>query len=264
MYVDDRSARVVHLMADADNASIGFTAPRRERAHRDPELGRAGRPDQCRRAHAPVRAPAHPPPTPVLHLGWFLLGTMRVERDFQYEQRAAGAFANAPYRVSDLDAMLTAMATLDAPTRTRHLQQLRATSLDAVRERLYPRPTLRSVGAQWVATVRQVTLDARDTLTPRSARRTAATWKRAWPAIRSRCAAARAGRTVSIDVHIATTARALSPLSRTDIFTDDFLRFPCAKRVHAVPQAARVTRRSPRVEWSDRWWAWSCWCPARN
>ena len=235
VYVDDRSARVVHLMADADNASIGFTA--RDGTGRTASLawggpgGRISADGRSRRFEHRLTAAS-----PVLHLGWFLLGTMRVERDFQYEQRAAGAFANAPYHIPDVDAMLTAMATLDAPTRTRHLQRLHANSVDAVRERLSPRPSLRSMGAQWVATVRQVTLDAGDTLTleMRANRRDVD----ASVAGDSLTLRSRAGRSVSFDVRIATTARALSPLARTDIFTDDFLRFLRETRARGAAAAS--------------------------
>ncbi len=83
VYLDTRSGRVVHLWADAANASAAFTV-------RD-TLGRPapivwGGPGADADWDGRRRAMRHRLASELgaLEIGWFLLGTMRQERDFQY------------------------------------------------------------------------------------------------------------------------------------------------------------------------------------
>src|SRR5919206_4459280 len=102
IYLDGRSGRVVHLWADADNESIGFTA-------RDP----SGRPTSLRwdESAATVTSSGRSrtleyrlvADAPRVYLGLFLLGSMRVERDFQYAGRHRGAFAGVPFTPPEID-----------------------------------------------------------------------------------------------------------------------------------------------------------------
>ena len=222
VYIDQRSARVVHLLADADNASLGFTA--RDAAGRtavldwgaaDAMVSRAGR-----TRHFEHSLTAH---TGTLHLGWFLLGSMRVERDFQYDQRPKDAFSTAPYAIKDVDRLITALDGLPANLQSRHLARLHAASVAILRTRMYPHPTLRRSGAMWVARVVQITLDGRDTLTLEVRADSAAV--SASVAGDSLTLRATHGDAVHFAVHITTTARALTPLTRQQIFTPGFLAF---------------------------------------
>ena len=101
---------------------------------------------------------------PRIDIGWFLLGSMRVERDLQYADRQKSAFADAPFALPELDGMLAALAALEPAERQRHLALLHASSVDALRARLRPTLTSRAEGSVWVTRVTQPALDGLDTL----------------------------------------------------------------------------------------------------
>ncbi|MBX6330227.1 MAG: glycoside hydrolase family 65 protein, partial [Gemmatimonadaceae bacterium] len=92
IYLDRRSGRVVHLWADADDESLGFTA--RDSAGA-PAAVTWGSDSATVADSADVRTLTYTLTAPgrQLTLGWFLLGSMRVERDFQYERRHLAPFA---------------------------------------------------------------------------------------------------------------------------------------------------------------------------
>ena len=247
VYVDQRSTRVVHLLADADNASIGFTGrdasgrvARLDWGPADATVERTGR--TRRFTHQLVAR------TGTLHLGWFLLGSMRVERDFQYFEKARGAFSGAPYAIPEVDRMIAALERLPTPVRTRHLARLHARSVSELRARMYPKPTVRREGAVWVARVRQVTLDARDTLTLEF--RAPARDVTVQVAGDSVTLQATQGETMAVAVQIATTARPLTPLTREQIFTPDFLAFLAAttRRGASVAPTDTAAIRARRME----------------
>ena len=222
IYVDQRSARVVHLLADADNASIGFTArdaggavARLDWGTTPATVEQRGR--TRRFSHQLVSD------SRTLHLGWFLLGSMRVERDFQYFEKARGGFSTGPYAITDVEQMFAALERLPISTRQRHLAHLRARNVADLRARMYPAPKLRREGASWVTRVRQITLDARDTLTLEV--RVAARTTTASVAGDSLTLQSVGTTPVTLDVTVTTTARALTPLTREQIFTSDFLAF---------------------------------------
>src|SRR5439155_25120981 len=98
IYLDGRSGRVVHLLADAEGESAGFTA--RDSAGKPAAL-------RWRGDDATVSAASVGPSRSFtydlvadatkVYLGWFLLGSMRVERDLQYSGRHQTAFRDAPF-----------------------------------------------------------------------------------------------------------------------------------------------------------------------
>ena len=247
VYIDQRSARVVHLMADADNASIAFTA--RDAAGRTASLDWATAPATIA-GHGRIRQFAHQlvAHTATLNLGWFLLGSMRVERDFQFFEKAKTPFASAPYAIDDVDKLLAALEQLPATVRAKHLARLHAPTMAVLRRRMYPHPTTRRVGTAWVTRVRQVTLDGRDTLTldVRADSRTVDA-SQAGDSITLR---ARSGAMITFDVQIATTAKTLTPLTRQQIFTPDFLAFLDSTRARgaAMPASDSAAVRARRME----------------
>ena len=247
VYVDRRSARVVHLLADADNASVGFTA--RDDAGAVAQLDWGNTSATVART-ARTRRFTHQLTTPsrVLHVGWFLLGSMRVERDFQYFEKARGSFSAAPYLLPDIDAMFAAMERLPATVRQRHLALLHARSMTELRARMYPSPVLRRDGQTWVTRVRQISLDARDTLTLEL--RVPVSVAGASVAGDSLSLRAIGSAPLVIEVAVSTTARALTPLSREQIFTSDFLAFlaTTTARGAAAPAGDTAAIRARRME----------------
>ena len=120
IYLDSRAQRVVHLWADAEDESIGFTArapmggpPRCSWASDAARVGRAGR--------ARIVEYSLVADDPRIVVGWFLLGSMRVERDLQYGGRQKSPFSRAPFVVAETDRLLAALARLEPAERARQL-----------------------------------------------------------------------------------------------------------------------------------------------
>ena len=243
IYVDTRSGRVVHLLADAENESVGFSIrnSRGAPAIVDWAAGQAlvARTSRARTLSYEIRAnAAH------VAIGWFVLGSMRVERDFQYAERHKAQFASPPFVLPEMERLLSALNFLSEPVRRQHLTYVNAPSVEALRARLQPTITVGPRGAAWVARIVQPSLDARDTLalelTVDRARVDAA---RAGDSITF---AARSGNAVRFTVTVYTTGRALTPLSREEIFNTDFLRFLADARRDSTTSRARWLERQVR------------------
>src|SRR5215203_3313964 len=145
IYLDERAQRVVHLFADAEDESIGFTA--RDAAGRPAVLrwgsdgARVGRAGRVRVLEHRLVADA-----PSITIGWFLLGSMRVERDLQYANRQRAAFSESPFAIAEVDGLLAALGSLDGDERARHLALLHASTIDALRARTRPTLAVRTEG----------------------------------------------------------------------------------------------------------------------
>ncbi|HET9423980.1 MAG TPA: hypothetical protein VFO55_01310, partial [Gemmatimonadaceae bacterium] len=227
LYMEGRTGRVVHLLANADNESIAFTARGAsggvpELAWASPEVQTASRQGLATLSYRLVARAPH------VHLGWFLLGSMRVERDFQYWGRHRQPFASPPFSLEEMDRLLAALEKLPPAERTRHLATLRATSVATIRNRLSPRLTVSAAPGAWTARVRQLSLDGRDSLVLQFAvnpRMVSAS--RAGDSLSLQ---ARSGDSVTFTVTVGSSAKALTPLAREEIFTPAFLRWLAARR----------------------------------
>ena len=221
IYMDERSGRLVHLLANADNESAALTI---RGATSQPRLTWGSGEAVVRDAggfrtlsHRVVAHASH------VHIGWFLLGSMRVERDFQYWKRHVTPFASPAFMLTEHERLLEAMGRLPAAARRRHLQATNASSVAALRARLSPRVTVHATAASWRARISQLSLDGRDSITLEVAvdpRRVAAT--RVGDSLSLR---ARTGDSVALSVTVGSSARALAPLTRAEIFTPAFLEF---------------------------------------
>ena len=221
IYLERHAGRVVNLWADAANESIGFTA--RDGAGRPAALSwgavEATASDSGQRIRVMQYQLASDAPR--LELGWFVLGSMRVERDFQYQRRHYLPYGSPAFQLPELVSAVDALEQLAPAEQERELALLNARSTAELRQRLVPKITTLSAGE--VVRVQQPSFDARDTLSlelrvdPRDA------------VVRA------AGRTVSLQsrhgtplrftVRIATDAGALTPLARDAIFDRAFLAF---------------------------------------
>jgi hypothetical protein len=249
IYIDGRSGRVVHLWADSDNASAGFSA-RDARAARPAtlrwlsdraEVSRSGR----------IRTLTHRLETdaPHIHLGWFLLGSMRVERDFQYWGKHREPYSNPPFVLQELEGLLAALNRLEPIERRRHLSLLRAPNMVVLRSRLQPTISTRAATAEWIARVVQPSLDGRDTLTLTI--RTDPNLVSASYVGDSISLASRSGDPIQFAVTITTTARSLTPLARSEIFSRQFLDFLALAQRQAAAAGARDSTRI-RARWLER------------
>lgn len=250
VYVDGRSGRVVALWADAANESLGFTV--RDTAGR-PAAPAWGASDAVVSGGGDTRSVAFrlAAGAAPLDLGLFMLGSMRLERDFQYGEGHLRPFGGPAFIPDELVKLVAALDPLPPAERARHVALLRARTTADLRARL--EPTITAVDAGTVL-VEQPSFDGRDRLQlelrvdPREARldvsrRTV----RLLPAL---------GRSPVLTVTATTTAAALTPLERGEIFNPAFLAFyERARASRDSALAAGAHADDPRVlrfRWLDR------------
>jgi hypothetical protein len=213
---------VVHLLADAQNASIGFTARDTTGAPAALDWGDSrvttSKTEVRRSLTYQLRAPG------AVRLGQFLLGSMRVERDFQYAGRTREPL-DAPFILPELDSLAQRIATLPVEVLRPLLLRYGARDTAALRARLVPRirvaPTHSDIA--WRIEVTQVSFDGKYRLwidVSGDARRSRAVLS--GPTITLRPTGAGP---IDLRIQIATDNPALSPLTRDAIFNDAFRRF---------------------------------------
>ncbi len=219
IYMEANSGRVVHLWADALDESLGFSA--RDTSGAPARLAWAGA--ATTRATTSQRTfSSRFTAGGALQLGLFLLGSMRVERDFQYagrQQDSLGATFVAP----ELTRLTDAIARLPAIDRRRALALLGARDGAALRDRLLPKLSATRGTTVWSIRVAQPSLDGNHHLTltlSGDARRSRATLAGRVVTIRPLDASP-----LELTVEIATDGPALTPLGRGAIFNDAFRRF---------------------------------------
>ncbi|MBK6456443.1 MAG: hypothetical protein IPF87_10215 [Gemmatimonadetes bacterium] len=244
IYLDGRQGRVVHLLADAENASVGLSA---RTSTGEPASLRwdSPRATVARAGRARTVRYSLVTDSRTLTLGWFVLGTMRIERDFQYEGRHRRPYGDQPFAVPELVRLVAALESLPPSVQAEHLRSLRAASVDALRARLQPVTRVVRGGGQWTARVTQPSLDGRDTMTVDirgDERTTSASHRGDSLVIDGR------GNAIRLTVTVGTTGAALTPLSRDEIFTADFLAFvDSVRRAGSTDPAARTQAR-----WMER------------
>src|SRR5881628_4006668 len=134
VYLNGRTGRVVSLWADAADESVGFTV-------RDSAGGPAGlawgssgaaiaASGRTRSLSYGLEAPSS------VTIGLFLLGSMRVERDFQYAGRDSLPLDATPFPQHELSELIDHMARLRAAERAGHLAVLGVNTVAALRQRL--------------------------------------------------------------------------------------------------------------------------------
>jgi hypothetical protein len=221
VYLSQRTGRVVNLWANAANESAGFTV--RGAAGKPARLDWASEGAEVRGAggahSVEYRLRAGEP----LEIGWFLLGTMRVERDFQYHEHGLKPFGAAPFPRPELDELIAMLERLDPAERRRHLALLNAGGVRELRERLQPSVRSAASDTAWIVRVEQPSFDGRN----RMALELAVDRREAEVELRGRAVSVRprSGRPIHLTVRATTDAAPLTPLGRAEIFNQDFLRF---------------------------------------
>ncbi len=168
IYIEARAGRVVNLWADAANESLGFTA--RDARGRPAALA-WGADSAAVWDSSGVRTVEYhlAAAAPGVTLGWFLLGSMRVERDFQYWKRHLQPFTAPPFYVAEESLLVANVGRLPAGERGRHLALLRAGSVAALGQRLQARLASAGADSTWSIRVERPSLDGLTHLTPRAA-----------------------------------------------------------------------------------------------
>jgi hypothetical protein len=244
IYLDGRGGRVVNLWANAANESAGFTV--RDAAGRPARLTWGAAAAEVMDGTAPARAIEYRLVADASHieLGGFLLGSMRVERDYQYAKRHLQPLAVQPFRVAEESLLVGSVARLPAAERDRHLAFLAAGSMEALRSRL--EPTFTSACSDTVCTVRvqRPSLDARTRLSLElrvDPRRSKVQLRGETVVIRTR-----PGAPTNFAVKITTDAAPLTPLQRNEIFNPAFLKFLAGAAAATDSSGALRYRRMER------------------
>jgi hypothetical protein len=251
IYLQPQTSRAVLLWADAANESAGFSI-------RDA----AGRPARITWAAEAAEVADLPRPldrsieyrltseTSQIELGWFVLGSMRVERDFVYAGRQNQPFTAAPFQVKEESLLVAAVERLPPDERGRHLTILNAASLDTLRSRLQPTVSVSHTETISTARIERPSLDGKDRLVLElrvDPRKTRIATNGRTVSIRTR-----PGAHLNVGVRVSTTASPLHGLFRDKIFNQsflDFLRSGSAPQDSATPvQFRRLERQVRGVE----------------
>ena len=207
IYIEGKTGRVVHLWADALNESIGFTVRLGGQEATAPvAFAEGGATVWSRGGRRGLRysLTLNGGRSRAVEIGQFLLGSMRIERDFGYAARVRDPIG-AP--------------TFVPPELVQFAQRMGRTYTD----RLTPRVVLVNTATRWSVEASQPSLDGKNHLwltLSGDARRSGATLAGRVATIRPRGA-----NPVTVTVEIATDGPPLSPLNRTQIFSDQFRRF---------------------------------------
>ncbi|HVS59971.1 MAG TPA: hypothetical protein VHE82_04680 [Gemmatimonadaceae bacterium] len=235
VYLDARSGRVVNLLADAVDESVGFTV--RDRAGKPLRL-EWGSSDAIVSQSGTRRTIEYQlvANAPQVVIGWILLGSMRVERDLGYSGRQLEPFDWPTFRLREEEELIANLERLPAAERDLHLRLLNAGYLEDLRARLVPDILTTGVRDRRGMSASQVTLDAKTNLElylavdPRDAS--------ILVTIPTVSLTATANRPIRFTVRVTTDAPALTPLSRDQIFNAAFIRFLADART-AADRAAR-------------------------
>jgi hypothetical protein len=248
VYLDGRAGRVVHVWADAANESAAFTV--RDTAGRPVPVawGGAGATATSRGPERGMRYEITAA-AGVVEVGWFLLGTMRQERDFQYLQWHRRPYGDSAFVLPELSGLIAALERLPQDERARHLALLGAGDPRELRARLEPHITLTRDAATWLARVEQATLDGRNHLRI-ELRGSPATSEVAVTDGRVTVRARPGARTV-LDVTVVTDAEPLTPLGHDRLFNAAFEEYYTQRRTLAdnlrETMGAAAAGRDPRI-----------------
>jgi hypothetical protein len=222
IYLQPQSARAVLVWADAANESAGFTA--RDAAGHPADL-EWGTPAASVSDSGATRSIEYQLTTAAsrIDLGWFVLGSMRVERDFVYSKRGLQPFGSTPFRVAEESLLVAAVGRLPATERQSHLALLGAGSLAELKARLVPAIDSSHTDTSRTIRLERHSLDGRNYLAleirvdPRKTKVDASQ--------RSISLRTRPGSPIKFSIRVSTDAAPLTPLRRDQIFNRAFLDF---------------------------------------
>src|SRR4051812_45336752 len=222
IYLQPQTSRAVLVWADAANESVGFNV-------RDPrgnatrlywgasaaEVSDSGSVRSIE-FRLTLRGSA-------VELGWFVLGSMRIERDFVYGRNYEKSYQSDAFRVAEESILVADVSRLPAEERHRHLELLGAGTLAELRARLSPTIALTPGDSVEIIRVERPSLDGRNHLRLElrvDPRRVKARVKGQSVALETR-----PGSPLRLAVRVSTDAAPLTPLSRREIFNQAFIKF---------------------------------------
>ncbi|MFL5473480.1 MAG: hypothetical protein ACJ8AM_14095 [Gemmatimonadales bacterium] len=221
IYLQPQTSRAVLVWADAANESVGFNARdshgRPTRLFWGATAAEMADSDSTRSIEFRLTTPLS-----AVQLGWFVLGSMRVERDFVYAKAYEKPFGG-PYRVAEESLLVADVARLPADEQRRHLELLHAETLEQLRGRLVPTLELKPGDSVETIRIERPSLDGRNFLRLElrvDPRRVKARVKDQTVLLETR-----PGSALRFSARVTTNASPLNPLSRQEIFNKKFLAF---------------------------------------
>ncbi|HET7615011.1 MAG TPA: hypothetical protein VFK26_13905 [Gemmatimonadaceae bacterium] len=222
IYLDTRRGRVVNLLADAVDESVGFTV--RDGSGKPIHL-EWGSPTAVISQSGDRRSIEYQlvANAPDVAIGWILLGSMRVERDLGYSGREMGAYDWPTFKLPDQEQLIANIERLDPAERMRQLGYLGTGFVEDLRARLEPDIVTTGVLDRRGVMALQTSFDGKNTLQldispdPRDA-----TLLVNLPVVYMH---AIANRPIRFTVRVTTDGPSLDALNREQIFNAAFLRF---------------------------------------
>src|SRR5437868_10563617 len=241
VYLDARSGRVVNLLADAVDESVGFTV--RDGSGKPIRL-EWGTPDAIisqvgNRRVIEYQLVAN---ASQLLIGWILLGSMRVERDLGYSGRQLEPYDWPTFRLREQEDVIANLDRLDPAERQRQLGMLGTGFTSDLRARLEPDLLTTGVRGGRGVSALQTSLDGKTNLQldlvpdPRTASLLVTL-----PLASLR---ATGNQPIRFTVRVTTDGPLLNPLTRDQIFNSSFLRFLNDSRA-AADRARGTAARNP-------------------
>ena len=239
IYLQPQGGRVVLVWADAANESVGFTA--RDSGGRPVPMA-WGREEATVTDSGPARSIEYrlTARAPRVELGWFVLGSMRIERDFVYAERHLQPFGGPPFKVAEESLLVAGLAQLPAGERQKHLALLGGGTVEELRGRLVPEVETTHSADGWLVRIERPSLDGRNRL--RLEIRTGPSDTVLSPSPETVAVRSGSGREIRLRIRVTTDADALTPLGRDEIFNREFHRF-LAVASGATDSAGRVRYR---------------------
>ena len=245
VYLESRWGRVVTVLANAVNESVGFTV--RDSGGKPQRLdwgsGVAVVSATGSRRSIEYQLVAN---APRIEIGLILLNSMRVERDLVYSGGHLKPFGGPVFQIRELNELIANLQRLEPAERRRHLQLLSAQGVAELRRRLQPTVMSVAPGRKQGVIVRHAAFDGRThqelelSVDPRDAAISSTA--------RAVSISARRGRSIRFTVRITTDAPSLTPLARNEIFNAAFLRFVDSARTSANRADSASIIRSRRLE----------------
>ena len=240
VYRDGNSGRVVVLWADSADESAAFTVRDTTGA---PAALDWGAPDaqvwrEAAGGERTITLRLRFPAAPAL-LGHVALGSMRWERDLQYQRRHLAPFDSTLPPVPEVAALFQRLARLEPGEQARHLRLLGDSTLEALRMRLRQTAKLSRSDTSWTVRFEQPSLDVRSRLVLELRGSVKACTVE--PRANALVLRPRGAKPFTLAVSVRTNAPPLTPLARDRMFTPEFLDY-CAHVKREQPSSTRARR----------------------
>lgn len=240
IYIDQKTGRVVNLWADAANESLSFTV---RAADGQPVNIQWGSKTAVVSENKNVRSVQYTLTigSPYIQIGHTVLSSMRKERDFQYFQKHLKPFDAEPFHEDELKKLMTNLEQLPESVQKEHLQILKAKDVGELQSRLDPQRMLHPLNGGWIASLNQISFDAKNHLGLELSvgNQQTADLTKNMIAFRSTDNTS----PVQLTIKVSTDSGALTPLDHRKIFNPEFMKFYDAQKTAKDPT---------RFKWLDR------------